>query len=514
MTRSSQTGLAVLLLVGWVSANGGATSALGAVPIRFMKADISTTESVYSEATRPLLTSIRKAEPDILILAGLTDWRIANDLARAVGTPDYRVAVCTSFPGSSKASIPKQTAILTKHTAFFSWTESWETNPSHGFGFAAISLGNRKIGCFVVCCPAAGTSTTEPDQLLAHLRTVRNWVSNRPELLLVAGDFGEQTSSHDVWGEALQTDGFIESDHKSISGVAYQQGSLFTRDRIFCDARQSQVAVQFEHDRKLGPAFLSFALKDRMAAPVVTWPKVEVIDSVPGVAPSQIATIPQKTQEVATADSGVEPPALVRHLSVEPWLLMGAGTLFCVSALVFLGSLRKKRRRRHCKNAVTKSAYVVVTPSSVSSGHTQPPPFALVQPEPDPVTHTETRAPSLSHATAETLPQDLRPQVLSWLKEKLIRKLLLDRSRLIDTQDELTRRTLNVTERITRIERQLDQQNQAYQVQIEGLTRELNATREENRELLRGRIAQAKMEMEAARSRLIASLNDSENQQG
>jgi hypothetical protein len=59
-------------------------------------------------------------------------------------------------------------------------------------------------------------------------------------------------------------------------------------------------------------------------------------------------------------------------------------------------------------------------------------------------------------------------------------------------------------DRLSRIEAQIQQQNQAYVRRIEELNNELAAAREENRELIRERIAQVKAEMEAARARMLA----------
>ena len=75
---------------------------------------------------------------------------------------------------------------------------------------------------------------------------------------------------------------------------------------------------------------------------------------------------------------------------------------------------------------------------------------------------------------------------------------------MLATQHAATLKALEVEERLTRIEQQIQRQNYAYQQRIEALTRELITTREENRELIRARIAQVKAEMEAARARLMA----------
>ena len=66
-------------------------------------------------------------------------------------------------------------------------------------------------------------------------------------------------------------------------------------------------------------------------------------------------------------------------------------------------------------------------------------------------------------------------------------------------------------ERLARIERQIQRQNEAYQARIDELTRELIVAKEENRELIRARITQVKAEMEAARARLMGQ-SDSDDE--
>ena len=102
------------------------------------------------------------------------------------------------------------------------------------------------------------------------------------------------------------------------------------------------------------------------------------------------------------------------------------------------------------------------------------------------------------------LRRGLIPHLSQWLKQKLVRRLLTDRARLLETQHAATLKVLDVEGRLTRIEQQIQRQNYAYQERIEALTRELITTREENRELIRARIAQVKAEMEAARVRMMA----------
>jgi hypothetical protein len=101
------------------------------------------------------------------------------------------------------------------------------------------------------------------------------------------------------------------------------------------------------------------------------------------------------------------------------------------------------------------------------------------------------------------LRQGLLPELSRWLKQKLVRKLMTDRADLLIAQQMAVRQVQAVDERLARIETQIQHQNRAYVRRIEELTAELQAAKEENRELIRARIAQVKTEMEAARERLL-----------
>src|ERR1043165_9567175 len=100
------------------------------------------------------------------------------------------------------------------------------------------------------------------------------------------------------------------------------------------------------------------------------------------------------------------------------------------------------------------------------------------------------------------LRQGLVSQLSQWLKQKLVRKLIVDRAQLLEAPEAEARKAFNVDERLNRIELQIRQQNQAYERRIEELNRQLLAAKEESRELIRTRIMQVKAEMETARMRL------------
>ncbi len=98
----------------------------------------------------------------------------------------------------------------------------------------------------------------------------------------------------------------------------------------------------------------------------------------------------------------------------------------------------------------------------------------------------------------------LIPHVSQWLQHKLVRKLIADRAQLLATQQAAAHKVMAVEERLSRLEQQIQRQNDAYQARIEALTQELFTAEKQNRELIHARISQVQAEMEATRARLIA----------
>jgi hypothetical protein len=92
-------------------------------------------------------------------------------------------------------------------------------------------------------------------------------------------------------------------------------------------------------------------------------------------------------------------------------------------------------------------------------------------------------------------------QLREWLKQKFVQRLISDRAQLIATQQAATIKIMAVDERLTKIESQIQQRHQEYEQRIDQLVAELNDAREENRELIRAKIALVKIEMEKARLR-------------
>ena len=105
------------------------------------------------------------------------------------------------------------------------------------------------------------------------------------------------------------------------------------------------------------------------------------------------------------------------------------------------------------------------------------------------------------HATT-VMRAGLMPHLVRWLKDKLMRKLVSDRAQLMEVQRAATLKLLAVDDRLSKIESQLQQRDRDYERRIDELMNELAVAKEENRELIRAKIAVVKAEMEREKARM------------
>jgi len=102
---------------------------------------------------------------------------------------------------------------------------------------------------------------------------------------------------------------------------------------------------------------------------------------------------------------------------------------------------------------------------------------------------------------ATALQTGLLPHLSRWLKEKFVHRLAADRAQLLETQRAAALKILAVDERLAKVETELKQRYRVYERRIDELLKELAVAKEENRELIRAKIALVKAEMEKERAR-------------
>lgn len=497
--------------------------------------------------------ALRKLNPDVILLQQVTDWAMCDTLAQALKPANYNVVVCSAFREARTNTLRRQqVAILAKPNAraYFSWSEPWRNSGAPaapgGLAFAAFRVGNQRIGVFSVqagmstvaavgkkrAAPASGHRLTAAvGQLLTQVRSVNNWLTNQVRVCVVGGTFGlaagQTKALEDLPLQMLQDAGFGDvcqnlsaADRATMRARAGQTGPI--ADYIFtqpagCATNSSilHVAVSRRYpvicDVMPGPPGAAAAQTARVEPALARKPH-----STPGHAPQATASLRPEEAASALPQPGDRPSQLF-------WLAGVGGGMAVLAALLWIVARRKRSLPPAGPVLLTAggeapSGYTMVLTSQSASETASPngqpgrASHPIIRVEAFETTHTQTELLRRRALAAEqraeranaVIRAGLIPHLGHWLKQKLVRRLILDRTRLLATQDAAARKAMAVEQRLARIELQVQQQDRVYQNRIEELTRELLAAKEENRELIRARIAQVKADMAIARARLVA----------
>jgi hypothetical protein len=464
---------------------------------------------------------LKKLAPDVILLQQVQDWKTCEQLAGALKPADYRVLACSAFPGATAGGAgSQQVAILARQRGYFSWSQAWKPEGAvampGGFALAAIEAHGQRLGFFSV--ESKGEQPSAP-QLLSQVASIRDWVTNRVQVFVAGGTFGADTS-HGLEGAGFG-DVFLDA---SADG------------RVGRPRNSQPPGGLSDHMFALPPQCATNSLISSSAG-AVHYPVTCDLDLDPA---SIAAAWAAHTEAMASRErpSGPLTPkaadvSLQRSLLLP--LLVAVLALGGVLALIALVWVIARRTRAfeprpprllvagEENGAAAASLFTVVRTQSVTGSA---PPGTAAPPTPPPIVHIEVAGATQTHAeilrrrahaaeqraarATAAMRSGLIRDLTRWLKQKLLRKLITDRAELLEAQRAATAKAITVEERLARLERQIQQQNQGYQQRIEHLTRELLAAKEENRELIRAQIRQVKAEMEAARARLLAQANEDE----
>jgi hypothetical protein len=395
--------------------------------------------------------SLKKLHPDVILLQQVADWETCHQLAQALQPATYHVAIFSSFRDSRGELLRRQVAILCKGEAYRAWSEQTPASPG-GFAFAAIQLGDKNIGVFSV---ELSEGAARP--LARQITSVENWTANPLQALIVAGNLNAAPDVlplvHEETLLSLEHIGF-ESPFAEVSGQETPD-YIFTRDaRVVSLPVTTQSAVTFQMD-----------LIASQAAPA---PPLAV----------RTELSPPKPRMIMVAK-----PAVPTGHRQPLWWLAG-GLAGCVALFV----LARKRSRRADVQLVSttspdlraKTRVIVATPQIEAGSSTQ------TQSQTWPLRPDAVREGVIAHLT-------------QWLKQKFVQRLVSDRAQLLATQQAAALKVLAVDQRLANVEHHIEQRSQQYEQRIDDLLKALITAREENRELIRAKIALLKAEMEKDR---------------
>lgn len=458
---------------------------------------------------------IDQAKPDVILLQQVSDWPMCARLVELLKPAEYSIAVCSSFASGTEGSSPGQVAILARHPAYFVWAEPWQSagQPPRcaGYGFAAIQAGPRRLGFFTLDFDRSPGSELV-GQWLAQLTSVRRWETNQVQTFVLAASF--DTTAPNPWpGQSnnlrlLQDAGFLAPAPRHPAAVPGDTGPYTGSP----DPRSDHILVDSS----------GFCLA-RLDSPVPGFDRFLISCDIE-LDPVQVAA--GYAERVRSPDLAKALPEPLATDSRSRWLylLPGGFGLLLLGLLFGFAMSRRAYASRQAPPALRASGSapggytVVVAPLSLT-GSTAPPskaPPSAVRVELPGSTHAQSAmvrdepAPALHPQSQASLVRDLR----GWLKQKIVRRLLADRAGLLETQHQAEREVRALDHRLAEIERHIHHKTRQYERRIEELSRELLVAKDENRELIRARIAQVKAEMQAARAAMLAQAQQKDNPPG
>jgi endonuclease/exonuclease/phosphatase family metal-dependent hydrolase len=423
-------------------------------------------QSLIEEAA----TTLAGLKPDVILLQQVAGWDSCSQLAKALRPQEYSVAVCSSFRDEKTGALSRQqVAILTKSKAYLSWPVSWESAPGPtplpgGFAFAAIRVAGHNAGFFSVQFGDAVSARSEDTrnkredsmrQLIRQIATFGNWATNRLESFLVGGDFN-----------TTQDDPFFRSERTLPSLEAFGFANAF--DGISLPQRVTLAANSRRPDATVDYIFSKSARQ--IGHPLIS--RAALTEHCAVTCEMDFSTPPAPRPDLSRASQPGSPvPANANEGGRQVSRLAGAlavGLTLLIAAFWIIRFWRLPEDQHRVKWQPSKA----ISSSSVSV----------------PNTATFVVPPRDQHGSVAELTR--------WAKQKVVQRLVSDRTQLLATQQAAALKVLEVDERLSNLERQMQKRRNEYERRIDELLKELSTAREENRELIQAQIDLVKDEME------------------
>lgn len=496
-------------------------------------------------------STLKDLAPDFILLQGMRDWHLCQELAAALRPLQYNVLICTDFQRNTPLLPARpQLAILSRIKAYFVWSESWsaarQPDPAGGVAFAAVDVGTQRLGFFTALLADPGAAQDSVKRLVDEMNLIGHWETNQVQSFVVAASFVPASGSSDSAVRhacgTLENAGLVDATEalpSSAKTTVRSMGPLggTTADFVLAgpegfplNPRVTLAPVAAHYpvtcDVELDPDKVSTALALRAESIRLQQAQTELLrkraEYAVGAAVGLglLVLVARKawgSKAAMPGTSALGPPS-------PPLLKLGpGGAPAAVRPVIFAQAPPKDSQPVRVPLPQPARPVLRLQPSARRQPGSSPLDLDLAsRNDPQPASQDMERAPqdaatpldpSVEHrpevkpGPEATLRHGVVQELSGWLKQKLLRKLVTDRAQLMEAQQIATRMATNLDGRLSRIEAQIQQQNQAYVRRIEELNQELAAAREENRELIRERIAQVKAEMEAARAKVLAEAN-------
>ena len=510
-------GLDMVLVAGLFFSASSYAEKLRVTTWNLQSATSAPSNGILTNNLESVAAALKQIDPDVVLLQQVSDWKMCSQLAQLLKPSIYEVLICSAFPETAfTGKRNRQAAILSKRKAYFSWSEGWGSSQpgntlSGGFAFAAIQTADHRVGLFSVELDgAANGRLPQQEQWGRQIQSIRKWVTNRPESAVVAARLLEAEKT------ALKNkgnDNYIDkllSQPLALAPMASNGKNPLLMPKN-TEALPAVLLTEFPQTYELDLELADEAMLASQAS------LASVADAAVGT--QKIKDEPfSKPIESAGGETASQSPegnfANAFFHSPMLWLALTPIAIFLLGIFVWLLARRENRSQMRPRtpaaleiSAGSGDSVLVTSQSITGSIIEQSDAPSVSQPVIQQLQVWQQRALAAEQKVEkanDAIRDGLMTYLAEWLKQKLFRKLIADRAQLLESQQVATVRALAVDERLSRLEVQIQQQNQAYEQRIERLTQELAVTKEESRALIRAQITQIKSEMEAARARLVA----------
>lgn len=461
--------------------------ALVAEPIRIVSWNLEALENA-ADKSASLDARINSAalvlgrfKPDVVLLQEVPDWKTSADIASRIDTK-FGVRICSAYGGEGPQRSRRQMAVLSSFNAAVSWHEGWSGSGELGYALALLEIGGRRVGFASLVLPDGANTNQSAARLLAagqffaKLAELRTWKTNGPTAFLLGGTFGSGDEVSDVVLHRARAEGFtsaflnLSRDARATRRARNQRPAAIT-DYLYAEGGGYVAPVQL----------LPNIVSDH-AIQMVDWDLERTMPVIMVSEPALAANAPDSPSGSTPAESLATASGSDLFGIDLKWWVLGLGGMV---VLLVIAMFRRP------------------APRAFDPGHALPASSGdkiLFLSGPEGANRAAQRRPVLTDAER----RQVRPHLLSWLKEAFIGGLLRQRSEMMSVHDTAARQADELGKRMEQIQDKLIDRIHKAEGRVVDLEQELAVAKSENRELIEANLLLAQRELAEARAKVSA----------